>query len=111
MAVCRLAALLAAAGLAACGVLSPEEQLLTRFFEASRLHDTTAVARLSAGPFNPRISGNAFSSGQNTLSMTISPVTLRMVSDRSEAASTTPRTCQMSIATVSPIRRSRCSSS
>ena len=40
-----------------CGVLSPEEQLLGRFFEASRLHDTTSVARLSAVTFNPRIDG------------------------------------------------------
>ena len=28
------------------------------------------------GPFSPRTSGNAFSSGQNTSSMTISPVKL-----------------------------------
>ena len=32
----------------ACGVLSPEEQLLTDFFEASRLYDTSVMARLSA---------------------------------------------------------------
>jgi hypothetical protein len=42
---------------AACGVLSPEEQLLTRYFEASRLNDTTVMARLSAVPFNPRSDG------------------------------------------------------
>ena len=42
---------------AACGVLSPEEQLLTRYFEASRLHDTTVVATLSAVTFNPRVEG------------------------------------------------------
>src|SRR5687768_14174563 len=42
---------------AACGVLSPEEQLLTDFFEASRLHDTTVVARMSDVTFNPRIDG------------------------------------------------------
>ena len=42
---------------AACGVLSPEEQLLTDYFEASRLHDTSAIARLSARPFNPRTDG------------------------------------------------------
>ena len=41
----------------ACGVLSPEEQLLTDFFEASRLHDTTVVARMSDVTFNPRIDG------------------------------------------------------
>jgi hypothetical protein len=41
----------------ACGVLSPEEQLLRRFFEASRLHDTTAVAALSRVTFNPRTEG------------------------------------------------------
>src|SRR5215216_1878102 len=40
-----------------CGVLSPEEQLLTRFFEASRLHDTTVVARMSEVMFNPRVDG------------------------------------------------------
>ena len=42
---------------AACGVLSPEEQLLTDFFEASRLHDTTVVARMSDVIFNPRVDG------------------------------------------------------
>ena len=41
----------------ACGVLSPEEQLLTDFFEASRLYDTSVMARLSAMPFNPRNDG------------------------------------------------------
>ncbi len=38
-------------------MLSPEEQLLTRFFEASRLYDTTVVARLSSVTFNPRVDG------------------------------------------------------
>ena len=42
---------------AGCGVLSAEEQLLTRFFEASRLHDTTMVAALSSVTFNPRTEG------------------------------------------------------
>ena len=42
---------------AACGVLSPEEQLLTDFFEASRLNDTTAMAKLSGMPLNPRTDG------------------------------------------------------
>jgi hypothetical protein len=41
----------------ACGVLSPEEQLLTDFFEASRLYDTTAVSKFAAVPFNPRSDG------------------------------------------------------
>ena len=40
-----------------CGVLSPEEQLLTDFFEASRLFDTSVMARLSAAPLNPRTDG------------------------------------------------------
>ena len=42
---------------AGCGVLSPEEQLLTDFFEASRLHDTTIVAKMSDVTFNPRTDG------------------------------------------------------
>jgi hypothetical protein len=42
---------------AACGVLSPEEQLLTDYFEAARVHDTSVLARLSARPFNPRTDG------------------------------------------------------
>jgi hypothetical protein len=41
----------------ACGVLSPEEQLLTDFFEASRAYDTAVMARLSAAPLNPRTDG------------------------------------------------------
>ena len=41
----------------ACGVLSPEEQLLTDFFEASRVFDTSVMARLSAVPLNPRADG------------------------------------------------------
>lgn len=41
----------------ACGVLSPEEQLLTDFFEASRIYDTSVMARLSARPLNPRTDG------------------------------------------------------
>lgn len=42
---------------AGCGVLSPEEQLLTRFFEASRLNDTTLVAAMSNVGFNPKTDG------------------------------------------------------
>src|SRR5687767_102853 len=41
----------------ACGVLSPEAQLLTDFFEAARLYDTAVMARLSAVPMNPRTEG------------------------------------------------------
>jgi hypothetical protein len=40
-----------------CGVLSPEEQLLTRFFEAARLHDTTVMAKYATVTFNPRTEG------------------------------------------------------
>ena len=53
----RGAPALCAVLLAACGVLSPEEQLLTRYFEASRLHDTTVVAKLSDVAFNPMVEG------------------------------------------------------
>ena len=42
---------------AACGVLSPEEQLLTDFFEAARVYDTAVMARLSSVPMNPRTEG------------------------------------------------------
>jgi hypothetical protein len=42
---------------AACGVLPPEEQLLTDFFEASRVYDTAVMSRLSAAPMNPRADG------------------------------------------------------
>ena len=50
-------ACVAAAAGTACGVLSPEEQLLTDFFEASRVYDTAVMARLSAVPLNPRTDG------------------------------------------------------
>jgi hypothetical protein len=49
--------LLVATAAAGCGVLSPEEQLLNDFFEAARLHDTTAVAKFSVVTFNPRVDG------------------------------------------------------
>jgi len=52
-----LGALCLALAVAGCGVLSPEEQLLTDFFEASRLHDTTVVAKMSDVTFNPRTDG------------------------------------------------------
>jgi hypothetical protein len=42
---------------AGCGVLSPEEQLLADFFEASRLYDTTLVASFADVTFNPRLDG------------------------------------------------------
>ena len=42
---------------AGCGVLSPEEQLLSDFFEASRLHDTTLIASFADATFNPRLDG------------------------------------------------------
>ena len=47
----------AALGGIACGVLSPEEQLLTEFFEASRVFDVSVMSRLSATPLNPRTAG------------------------------------------------------
>ena len=53
-ALCAVWVALVAAG---CGVLSPEEQLLTDFFEASRLYDTTVVAKMSDVTFNPRTDG------------------------------------------------------
>jgi hypothetical protein len=40
-----------------CGVLSVEEQVLTDFFHASRLRDTTMAARVSTVEFNPRTDG------------------------------------------------------
>lgn len=41
----------------ACGVRSPEGQLLTEFFEASRVFDVSVMSRLSAHPLNPRTDG------------------------------------------------------
>jgi len=38
-------------------VLSQEEQLLTDFFEASRVYDVSVMARLSAQSMNPRVDG------------------------------------------------------
>ena len=52
----RLAFVVACTAIA-CGVLSPEEQLLRDFFEAARAYDTTVMARLSAMPMNPRTDG------------------------------------------------------
>ncbi len=41
----------------ACGVLSIEEQVLTDFFQAARLRDTTMMARVSSVDFNPVTDG------------------------------------------------------
>jgi len=38
-------------------VLSQEEQLLTRFFEAARLHDTVVMAKYATVTFNPIAEG------------------------------------------------------
>ena len=38
-------------------MLSQEEQLLTDFFEASRVYDVSVMARLSAEPMSPRVDG------------------------------------------------------
>jgi len=45
--------------LAGCGPLppSPEHQLLTDFFEASRLRDRTVLARMASVVFEPRRDG------------------------------------------------------
>jgi hypothetical protein len=43
--------------LAACGVLTLEEQLLQRFFEASRLYDTAAVEKVATVMLNPVTDG------------------------------------------------------
>ena len=43
--------------LAACGV-SPEEQVLTRFFEASRTLDHSILSRLATVTFSPRVDGS-----------------------------------------------------
>ena len=49
--------LLLAIAVAACRVLSQEEQLLMRFFETARLHDTTVLAKYATVTFNPRTEG------------------------------------------------------
>lgn len=53
----RAAALLLALAAAAC-TPSPEEQVLTRFFEASRALDSTLLYRLATVVFNPRTDGS-----------------------------------------------------
>jgi hypothetical protein len=50
-------AALAVLYLVACGI-SPDEQVLTRFFEASRTLDRTLLARLATVTFNPRVDGS-----------------------------------------------------
>jgi hypothetical protein len=49
----------AAAALAGCGPAppSPEHQVLTRFFDASRVRDTTVLAGIAAVVFEPRRDG------------------------------------------------------
>ena len=54
----RLRSSLAAAGLlAACGVLSLDEQVLLRFFEASRVYDRAALEKVATVAFNPMTDG------------------------------------------------------
>ena len=48
--------IIALAGIACAA--TPEEQVLTRFFEASRALDSTALSRLATVTFNPRIDGS-----------------------------------------------------
>ena len=42
---------------AACGLVSPEEQTLLRFFEAARTLDRTEIAKYATVGFNPRSEG------------------------------------------------------
>jgi hypothetical protein len=53
----RAATLLLALSAAAC-TPAPEEQVLTRFFEASRALDSTLLYRLATVVFNPRTDGS-----------------------------------------------------
>src|SRR5262249_37081301 len=41
----------------ACGWTAPDEQVLTRFFEQSRVYDTTRLAGLATVVFDPRTDG------------------------------------------------------
>jgi hypothetical protein len=52
----RLGAL-SACLLAGCGVLSLEEQVLQRFFEASRLYDRVALEKVATIAFHPVVEG------------------------------------------------------
>jgi hypothetical protein len=42
---------------AGCGWVPADEQVLTTFFEQSRLYDTTRMAELSSVTFDPRVEG------------------------------------------------------
>ncbi|MBM3817697.1 MAG: hypothetical protein FJW14_01580 [Acidimicrobiia bacterium] len=55
----QIASVAAAAALAGCGPAppSPEHQTLTDFFEASRVRDTTVLARTASVVFEPRRDG------------------------------------------------------
>lgn len=54
----RVASLLLLVGLAAgCGWVPADEQALTKFFEESRLYDTTRVADVARVVFDPRVEG------------------------------------------------------
>jgi hypothetical protein len=54
----RLPGVAAALGLMVACAASPEEQVLTRFFDASRSLDSTLLNRLSTVTFNPRTEGS-----------------------------------------------------
>ncbi len=55
----RLLSVAAAAALAGCGPAPPsvEHQVLTRFFDASRVRDTTVLAGIASVMFEPRRDG------------------------------------------------------
>lgn len=53
----RAASTLALVALAACGWTPPDEQVLTKFFEQSRIYDTTRLASLATVVFDPRTDG------------------------------------------------------
>jgi hypothetical protein len=44
-------------GCAGCGASTTEEQLLTTFFQAARLHDRTRLAEIATVSLNPRTEG------------------------------------------------------
>jgi len=53
-----LAAALGGLTLVACGAVPSEQQVLTDFFEASRVRDVTLLARIAAVTFEPRTDGS-----------------------------------------------------
>ena len=53
----RRAALMLALAACACGWTPPDEQVLTKFFEQSRLYDTTQLTRLATVVVEPRSDG------------------------------------------------------